>query len=186
MSQQNYIVVGAITGVYGIKGWVRIKSWTRPEANLFDYQPWLLSKAKGRTTRQLDAQADTKQSGVELDSVKLEEYRSNGGRMMVKLSAAESRDQAEQLVGRQILVAQQSLPEAGKNEYYWTDLIGLSVRNNRGVVLGKVKEMLETGANDVLVVAGDRERLVPFTQGQVVLEVNRDQGLILVDWDEDF
>jgi 16S rRNA processing protein RimM len=60
------------------------------------------------------------------------------------------------------------------------------VRNERGVVLGKVKEMLETGANDVLVVAGDRERLVPFTQGQVVLEVNLDQGLILVDWDEDF
>jgi 16S rRNA processing protein RimM len=78
------------------------------------------------------------------------------------------------------------LPPAPEGEYYWTDLIGLTVINREGVTLGQVDHLLETGANDVLVVKGERERLIPFLLELVVLEVDLAQRMLRVDWEEDF
>jgi 16S rRNA processing protein RimM len=78
------------------------------------------------------------------------------------------------------------LPEIDKDEYYWADLVGLQVFNSDGSDLGIIDHILETGANDVLVVKGDRERLIPFLQQQTVLEIDCDKGIMTVDWDADF
>jgi len=81
---------------------------------------------------------------------------------------------------------QDQLPETVENEYYWSDLEGLDVHTTKGEVLGRVERLMETGANDVLVIRGDRERLVPFVQGQYVIRVDLEAGLIVVDWDPEF
>ncbi|MBU1188611.1 MAG: ribosome maturation factor RimM [Gammaproteobacteria bacterium] len=185
MAQQEYVVIGAIIGVYGIKGWVKVRSWTRPAENIVDYQPWLLTrKVVGHAGDSGSSNADFRSE--DLYPVTLQQQRSHGDRFMVKLDGTEQREQAQALVGRQIVVARSQLPTANDNEYYWSDLIGLAVENLAGVKLGKVTGLLETGANDVLVVQGERERLLPYLMEQVVQRIDLEQGTMLVDWDEDF
>tara|TARA_A100001037_G_C14986129_1_gene560326 strand:+ start:414 stop:725 length:312 start_codon:yes stop_codon:yes gene_type:complete len=75
------------------------------------------------------------------------------------------------------------LPSPEKDEYYWTDLVGCRVFDRDGAEFGTVKELFETGANDVMVVTGDRERLVPFVLAHTVLEVHLEARRIVVDWD---
>jgi len=106
--------------------------------------------------------------------------------LSAKLQGVDDRDGAEALRGLQVAVPRSELPEAGEDEYYWSDLIGLSVVNQQGVVLGKVTELMETGANDVLVVEGEHgQRLIPFV-GQFVLNVNLAEASISVDWGLDY
>jgi len=185
MAQPQYIIIGAITGVHGVKGWVKIRSWTRPTENIVNHQPWLLTRDRvgfaGST-----ASRDGDYSEPDLQAVELQQTRSHADRIMVKLAGCDSREQAELLVGKLILVERKQLPTSADNEYYWSDLIGLTVHNLTGNHFGEVTGLLETGANDVLVVQGDRERLLPFVQGQVVLKVDQELNTILVDWDEDF
>lgn len=185
MAQQQYIIIGAITAVYGIKGWVKIRSWTRPTDNIIAYQPWLLTrKSLGHAGSATSAGTDY--GPGDLQAVTLQHRRSQAGRIMVKLDDSDNREQAQALVGKLIVVQRSQLPVADDNEYYWSDLIGLTVRNHNGVSFGKVTSLLETGANDVLVIHGDRERLVPFVQGSVVQAIDLDNNAMLVDWDEDF
>ena len=185
MAQTQYIIIGAITGVYGVKGWVKIRSWTRPAGNIVDHQPWLLTlKTVGYAGNASSRDADYRE--LDLQTVELQQTRSHADRIMVKLAGSDNREQADLLVGKQILVARRQLPPSADNEYYWSDLIGLTVHNLNGIKFGEVTGLLETGANDVLVVQGDRERLVPFVQGQVVHKIDQEQNTILVDWDEDF
>ncbi len=164
------IVIGEIAGVYGVKGWVRLKSWTQPAEQIFTYQPWLLVNDDIAVQR----------------TCKVLEYRSHTGQFLINLEGVTDRDEAAKLNGYQVEVEKNRLPELPDNEYYWTDLIGMQVVNLDGEDLGKVSNLLETGANDVLVINGDRQRLVPFTQGQAVTEVNQAAGKITVDWDADF
>jgi 16S rRNA processing protein RimM len=95
------------------------------------------------------------------------------------------RDAAFTCKGKQVAVPKATLPELEDNEYYWSDLIGLEVKNQQGVGFGKVADVFETGANDVVVVKGKIERLIPFI-AQTILEVSLDNQTMLVDWDEDF
>jgi 16S rRNA processing protein RimM len=78
------------------------------------------------------------------------------------------------------------LPELHEGEYYWNDLQGLRVENLDGVELGRISYVFETGANDVIVVKGRREYLIPFTWGNAVRRVDLEKGLMIVDWDPDF
>jgi 16S rRNA processing protein RimM len=94
-------------------------------------------------------------------------------------------DAARQLIGADITIPQQALPAAGIDEYYWSQLIGLSVENTQGIELGEVVSLFETGANDVMVVKGEKERLIPFTEF-AVLGIDLDSGKINVDWDPEF
>lgn len=109
------------------------------------------------------------------------------GALVAQLAGVADRDAAEALKGTLVGVPREALPPAGKDEYYWDDLIGLEVVNVRGERLGEVDSLIETGANDVLCVrAGDgRELLLPFV-GAVVLDVDLAQKRIRVDWEADW
>lgn len=165
---ERRVVVGKVAGVYGVKGWVKIRSFTEPEENIFNYAPWRLeSMTPALELRVLDG-------------------RFHGSGLVAQLEGITDRDQAAKLVGQYIFVPRACLPELGEGEYYQTDLLGMRVVNLDGVEFGHVDQIMETGANDVLVVIGKRERLIPFVLGQAVREVDLAEKRILVDWDADF
>lgn len=161
------VVMGRIVAPYGVKGWVKIQPFTEALDGLFDYEQWWLGDASG--WREAD----------------VEEARVHGKTLIAKFAGCEGRDAAFAMKGREIAVSRDDLPQTGDDEYYWSDLIGLSVHNLQQQDLGRVTDVFATGANDVLVVQGERERLIPFA-GQVVKEVDLAAGRMLVDWDADF
>jgi 16S rRNA processing protein RimM len=163
---KKIVPLGHVSGVHGIKGWVKIHSLTEPREAIFEYQPWLL--------------------GDSLEEVWISEGKKHGNRLIALFDKTTDRDAAEALVHKGIAVYREQLPETESGEYYWTDLIGLKVRLEDGTELGTIENLLATGAHDVMVVKGDRERLIPFVQGQYVLKVDLEDGLIVVDWDADF
>ena len=165
---QRLIPVGRISGVYGVRGWVRIFSWTRPRDNIVSYQPWYLKQGDSWT------------------EVRLAEGRGHGKGVVARLEGCTDREAAHKLIGAEIAVSREQMPDTGPDEYYWHDLQGLQVINLQDELLGRVDHLLETGANDVLVVSGERERLIPFVTGQTVQDVDLDAGVIRVDWDKDF
>jgi 16S rRNA processing protein RimM len=165
-SAQQTVELGFISAVHGIKGWVKVHSWTRPMEAILDYQPWLL--------------------GEDGKSVKIVDGRKQGKGLAALLPGFENREQAVALVGQKIFVGRDQMPPTEEDEYYWSDLEGLEVHTIQGEVLGRVDRLMETGANDVLVVRGDRDRLIPFIQGQYVKRVDLEAELIEVDWDPDF
>lgn len=167
------LAVGRIAGPYGVKGWVRITSYTDPPANLFDYAPWTLRHVDGR--------------GVERQLEWLE-YKLHGKSWVAKLKGIEDRDAAETLKGLEIVIDRSLLPDPGADQYYWTDLEGLEVTDLEGRQLGRVDHLLETGSADVMVIvdgAGQRN-LVPFVSGSTVQEVDLENGMIRVDWQVDW
>jgi 16S rRNA processing protein RimM len=165
-SAHKIVALGYVSAVHGVKGWVKVHSWTRPMEAILQYQPWLLGESK--------------------KPVSIVDGRLQGKGLAVLLPGFEDREQAATLVGSQIFVRRGQLPVAAKGEYYWSDLEGLEVKTTEGVLLGRVVRLMETGANDVLVVQGNREHLVPFVQGQYVTRVDLESGEIEVDWDPDF
>ena len=160
------VTLGHVAGAHGIQGWVKIHSLTEPREAIFEYQPWLLGTSRER--------------------VRVRQGKKHGNRLIALLEGTESREQAEALVNQSIAVFRDQLPELPQGEYYWTDLIGLDVRLEDGRRLGTIDNMLATGANDVMVVRGERERLIPFVPGQYVKEVDLAGGCVTVDWDPDF
>jgi len=165
-SAHKIVALGYVSAVHGVKGWVKVHSWTRPMEAILQYQPWLLGESN--------------------KPVSIVDGRLQGKGLAVLLPGFEDREQAATLVGSQIFVRRGQLPVAAKGEYYWSDLEGLEVKTTDGVLLGRVVRLMETGANDVLVVRGNREHLVPFVQGQYVTRVDLESGEIEVDWDPDF
>lgn len=168
MTDRQYILVGEISGVFGLKGWVKIFSYTEPRENILSYSAWQLRK------------------NGEIKSFKVKEGQRQGKNVVAHLETVDDRDVAESLIGWEIYIERDQLPALAQNEYYWTDLVGLNVITKSGVDLGVIDHLFETGANDVLVVSGDRERLIPFLMGQTVLEVDLDGKCLTVDWDPDF
>jgi 16S rRNA processing protein RimM len=162
------VTVGRITGVYGVKGWLRIYSYTEPRGNILEYNPWLLRLADGWR------------------SVELLDGRVQGKGVIAHLAGCEDRDQAARWMDAEIAVRREQLPAAGAGEYYWRDLIGLRVITTAGEELGIVDHLLETGANDVLVVQGKREVLIPYALGEVVTAVDLEAGELHVDWDPEY
>ncbi|MDO9167783.1 MAG: ribosome maturation factor RimM [Methylobacter sp.] len=168
MSKQQHISVGKISGVFGIKGWVKVFSFTDPRENILTYSPWLLKKDD------------------ETKTVSVVDGQLQGKTIVAQLTGVNDRNQAESLMGWDIFITQEQLPNAAKDEYYWSDLIGLQVETVDGVELGRVDSLLETGANDVIIVKGERERVIPFLQGQTIVSVDLVAGKIIVDWDPEF
>ena len=162
------IVVGKIAGVFGVQGWCKIFSHTSPRKNILQYSPWYL-----------------KRNG-EWQSTKIKQGRQQGKGIVAQLEGIDDRSAAEALRETEIAIQASQLPVLEKDEYYWSDLIGLEVETVTGVPFGKVTEMMQTGANDVLIVKGDRERLIPFLQPDVITEVDIKAGLMKVDWDPEF
>ncbi len=168
MSDQTLLKFGKVSGVFGIKGWIKVFSFTDPRDNILKYSPWILVK-----------NSDSK-------TVKIIAGKLQGGSVIVQLDGFDSRNLAETLIGYDIMINQKQLPETQAGEFYWSDLIGLEVTNLQGIILGKVESLMETGANDVLIIQGDRERAVPFLQGQTIVNIDLAEGCMLVDWDAEF
>ena len=168
MSRQQEINVGRISGVFGVKGWIKVFSFTDIRENILNYSPWLLKK-------------DSETRSVDVVDGKLQ-----GKAVVAQLGGVNDRDQAASLIGWDIFITPEQLPKVAKGEYYWSDLIGLNVETNLGVQLGIVDGLLETGANDVVIIKGERERVIPFLQGQTIINIDLDAGRIVVDWDPDF
>lgn len=169
--QQNKLVeLGHVTGAHGLQGWLKVYSDTQPRENIVAYSTLLLKQ-------KADWQAWKVSTG-----------RRQGRYVVLKLKGCNDRDQAKSLIGAKIAIPRSQLPQAeeAEGEYYWADLIGLKVENTAGEVFGVVDYLFETGANDVLVVRGDQEYLVPYIWQQVVKHVDLTAGLMLVDWDKDF
>lgn len=162
------ITVGRITGLYGVRGWVRVLSHTDPRENILNYPCWLV------------------QRGGEWRSMQLLEGRRQGKGVVAALDGIDDRDLARELMGADIAIRREELPPLPEGEYYWSDLQGLQVMTREGVDLGRVDHLLDTGANDVLVVTGDRERLIPMIPGRYVISVDLELGRIEVDWDPEF
>jgi len=161
----NYLTLGYISGVHGVRGWVKVFSYTKPLENILLYSLWQIKKN------------DLWQPTKVLAS------RKQGSKLLVaQLAGVNDRDQAHAYMRAEIAILKEQLPEAEAGEYYWADLVGLAVKTVDGVLLGQVENILETGANDVLVVQGDTERLIPFVQGDVIKDIDLDQQLIIVDW----
>ena len=162
------IEVGHITGPFGVNGWVKVKPYTQSPENILDYSPWMIDAGGFVNARCVLAS------------------RIQGNALVVRLEGVDDRDAALELRGGVINVARAALPPALPGEYYWVDLVGLDVVTEDGFLLGKVSRLMETGANDVLEVCGDRTRLVPFVRDQYIKKVNIEEGRIVVDWDPDF
>ena len=143
-------------------------SFTDIRDNILNYSPWLLKK-------------DSETRLVAVIGGKLQ-----GKAVVAQLDGVNDRDGAASLMGWDIFISPDQLPKVAKGEYYWSDLIGLNVETDLGIQLGAVDSLLETGANDVLVVKGERERAIPFLQGKTIINIDLDAGKIVVDWDPDF
>lgn len=176
-SGNDFIVVGKISGLYGVRGWVRVFSHTKPRENILTYQIWYL------------------QDGKDWIPFELESGRPHSKGIVAKLIGCNDRDQAIELQQKNIAIKPEQLSALEEGEYYWSQLIGLQVSNLEDINFGTLTAMLETGANDVMVVVDptqevaegeDPERLIPFVQGDVIKDIDLDAGTMLVDWDADF
>lgn len=158
------VVVGRFGPPFGVKGWLNVISYTDPVTNLADYRPWFIERNGEWTPLSVD---------------QLKPHR-NG--YVAQVDGIDDRDVALRYAGKPIGVQESTLPETDEDEFYWKDLIGLSVEDKAGTVLGEVSELMETGANDVIVVRGAAgEVLIPFVR-HVVMTVDLEQRRIVVDW----
>ena len=161
------VVLGRIVGAFGVRGWVKVYSYTDPREAVLNYEGWLLNRKD------------------EWEPVSVAEGQRHGKSVIARLEGIDDRDMAEALRGSEIGVLRDALPAPEEGQFYWSDLKGLQVVHRDGAVLGKVDYLLETGANDVMVVKGETERLIPFAMNDVVLDVDLDAGQITVDWEWD-
>ncbi|WP_067984166.1 ribosome maturation factor RimM [Neptuniibacter pectenicola] len=170
----EYLIVGTISAVYGIKGWVKIYSNTDPIDNIFSYKPWLV-----------------KINGV-LKPLEVETGKRHGKGLVAKLVGVDDREIARKYCGLEISVDASQLPKLEAGEYYWSQLQDLLVYTESDQLLGKVSHLLETGSNDVLVVKGtadsidQKERLLPYLPDQVIKNIDLETGTMRVDWDPGF
>jgi len=174
LKPEDYVVLGKVSSVYGVKGWVKVYSFTEPMDRILEYGNWTLRQ------------------GQNLTLIEVDKGRSHGNGMVAHFKGVDDRAIANKYTGSDICVPRDRLPELSKGEYYWYELEGLAVVTTNDVILGKVDYMMSAGAgNDVLVIKGDsasidrRERLVPYID-QFVLDVDLDLGRVVVDWDPEF
>ncbi len=159
------ITLGKVVGVFGVNGWVKLFSYTEPREAILDYASFLLG------------------NGGQWNAAKWVEGKRHGKNVIVRLEGVSDRDSAAALIGQEIRIRRDDMPEAGEGQYYWSDLQGLSVVHKDGTTLGEVEHMLATGAHDVMVVKGDQEILIPFVLGNTILDVDVTKGVIQVDWE---
>jgi 16S rRNA processing protein RimM len=168
------LLVGKINAVYGIKGWVKVYSYTSPVEQILKYSAWTIKKG-------------SKQAPLEFS-----QSRQHGKGIVVLPEGFDDRNQAESLIGYEIWIDEEQLPDLEPGEYFWAQLEGLMVFNEASELLGEVSHLLETGANDVLIVKAndksidDKERLIPYVEEKTILKVDLEEGKILVAWDADY
>lgn len=163
----DYLAIAKIGASYGLSGYLKLQSYCEPKAKIFDYSPWYLLKNK---TYQI----------FQLDDAKISEEK-----FLIKPANCNTPESARLLTNQLIYIHQNQLPKL-KDEYYWHDLIGCEVKNLRGEKLGMVEQMLETGANDVMLLKAKQHRAIPFIMHSVIQTVDIKNKLIIADWELDF
>jgi 16S rRNA processing protein RimM len=172
MAADATVGVGRIAGAFGVRGWVKLMSFTDPAENLVHYPDWRLRQG-GDLARPVE------------HPVELTEWRWQSDRLVGHLRGVDDRDRALALVGAEIVVPRHVLPPVDDG-WYWADLLGFDVVNLSGVTLGQLTSVLDNGAQDVMVLQGaGRERLVPFVRGRFVHRIDEVARQIIVDWHED-
>ena len=172
-SDARFLIVGRIVGAHGIKGWVKIHSYTEPADNLLGYRDWKIRRRD------------------RWEPIEIDNGQQHGKGLVAHIRGVDHRDVAELLKGCDIAIPRSQLPALETNEYYWHQLEGLAVYAG-DTLLGRVDHLMETGANDVLVVRAcegsldGRERLIPWAWKQTIRAVDLDAGRIEVDWDPEF
>ena len=170
MNDERHVLLGRIVGVHGVRGAVKLESFTEPRLTILDYKPWLLERTPGRLEEVGDIHGHAQGKGI-----------------VATLAGIDDRDAAAALIGARIWVSRETLPEPKAGEVYQTDLEGLQVVNGAGEDLGRVSHFFDNGAHAVLVTrnAAGRERLLPYVVDLYVKKVDLDAGCIMVDWDKD-
>jgi 16S rRNA processing protein RimM len=163
----DWVVMGRIAAPFGVKGWVKVQTFSEDPGTLMDFESWRVGRGEQQKQHCVEACQD------------------HGNTLVAKLAGIDDRDAAHALRGQEISVARNALPPPEENEFYWSDLIGLAVVNRDGVELGRVDSLMETGAHALLVIKGVREHLIPFVE-HFVGKVDVAAGRIEVDWDEDY
>ena len=159
--------MGRITAPFGVKGWVKVQPLTAATKSLLDYPRWWVGR------------------GDDWQEYEIAEARVQANTVVARLAGCEEREAAVRFRGSEVAVPRSQLPQTRSDEHYWVDLMGLAVVNGELRELGNIVGILQTGANDVLVVQGERERLIPFIAG-VIREVDRAAGIVRVDWSADY
>ena len=159
--------MGRIAAPFGIAGWLRVQVYTASIDNLRAYGAWWVGK------------------GTQWRQFEVEGARVQGRALIAKLKGCDNRDSAARLRGSEVAVARSELPHTAANEWYWADLIGLRAQNLAGEELGEVVRIVQTGSNDVLLVQGERERLIPFIE-EVVREIDLAAGIMRLDWSAEY
>jgi len=162
------VTLGRISGLFGVKGWVKVHSYTNPRDNVVSFTTWTL-KSRGGERR-----------------YEVETGHAQGAGVVAKLRGLDDREHARELIGAEIIVERGELPECAPGEYYWMDLEGLEVRNLDGRVLGTIDHLMSNGGHDIMVLAGEPQRLIPFVHGRVIHEVDLAAGRVVADWPWDF
>lgn len=161
------LILGRLGSVYGVHGWLKIITFTDPDTNIFNHPKWTLSHARTETI------------------ATVLEHKKHGGGFIALLDCCTTREIAKTYTNANIIVSASSLPALSAGEYYWKDLIGLSVFNQDNILLGTVDHLFETGSNDVICVKGERERYIPYLP-DVVRNIDLAQGRISIEWDPEF
>lgn len=168
MTETKPVVLGQVSGLFGVRGWVKIHSYTEPREAILEYPDWLIGNEE------------------EWCAIECAEGKPHGKTLVARFEGVEDRDDAAAYVNALIAIERSGLPATKRDQYYWSDLEGLRVVRETGDEMGTVAYLLETGANDVLVVDADgRETLVPFVTGEVIKDVDLAKGEIRVDWEWD-
>ena len=180
MLEQNLVTVGQISAVFGVKGWLKVHSYTDPIENLLSYKRIWLEK------------------NGQLQTVNIDAAKRHGEGLIVHIESVDDRDQAKEYTLWQIKIDVEQMPDLEDGEYYWHQLQGLAVYlqdqyGEPSVLLGQIDYLLETGANDVLVIKSknnavgndDQEILIPYLLGDVVKSIDIDAGTMVVDWQVD-
>ena len=168
-TQRRRILLGRVHGAFGVRGELKLESFTEPPRQILRYQPWTLRDPRGGERVLEGARARETAKGL-----------------VATFPGVDDRESAEALRGTEVWVARDALPPPAPGQYYWVDLEGLRVANLDGTDFGTVSHLFSTGVNDVLVARGDRERMIPFREPDYVVSVDFDAGLVTVDWDPDF
>ena len=161
------VLLGRIVGLFGVKGWVKVFSYTKPREAILEYDRWFLGKQG------------------EWQTASIAEGKRHSKSVIVQLDGVNDRDDASALIGCDVAIDRDDMPKAEDGSYYWADLEGLKVVARDGAEFGHVAYLMETGANDVLVVRGEQERLIPFIADTVIIDVDLAEGVITVDWEWD-
>ena len=168
LDKQKLVVIGALGTPYGVKGWLHLYSATDPIENILAYSQFLAEVQQGFQARIV------------------EKVKGHGANFVVKILGIDDRDQALLASASQIFVRRDELPPLIEGEYYWADLLGLQVINQHNCTLGIITSFCETGANDVFIVQGDKEHLIPYVPGEYVLSIDLVSKQVRVNWDVEF